>query len=160
MGNDQSKKMGNSFYIYFLGSVCTLSILSETRPQETGNESNETANENQVLENNSVDVVISNCVINLAPDKLKVFKEAHRVLKSDGRIYVSDIVLLGELDEEKKTDKNLLSGCVAGALLKEDYLKLMGEAGFKVSILSEDKEISKKQYEGINLESLKVEGRK
>ena len=112
------------------------------------------------LESNSVDVVISNCIINLAPDKLKVFKEAYRVLKSNGRIYVSDIVLLEELDEEKKSDKNLLSGCVAGALLKEDYLKLMKDAWFKVSILSEDKDISKRQYEGINLESLKVEGKK
>lgn len=112
------------------------------------------------LENDSVDVVISNCVINLAPDKLKVFKEAYRVLKSGGKIYVSDIVLLEELDEEKKSDNSLLSGCVAGALLKEEYLGLIREAGFKVSILSEDKDISKRQYEGINLESLKVEGKK
>ena len=112
------------------------------------------------LENNSVDVVISNCVINLAPDKSKVFEEAFRVLKTGGKLYVSDIVLLEELSEEKKNDENLMVGCVAGALLKEKYLDLMGKAGFEISILSEDKEISKTQYQGINLESLKVEGSK
>jgi SAM-dependent methyltransferase len=109
---------------------------------------------------NKFDVIISNCVINLAPDKLKVFKEAYRVLKKDGRMYVSDIVLLKELDEEKKNNPYLLTGCVAGALLKNDYLGLIREAGFKVGILGEDKEISKKQYNGIALESLKVEALK
>jgi len=99
-------------------------------------------------------------VINLAPDKSKVFEEAFRVLKTGGKLYVSDIVLLEELSEEKKNDENLMVGCVAGALLKEKYLDLMGKAGFEISILSEDKEISKTQYQGINLESLKVEGSK
>jgi len=106
---------------------------------------------------NRFDAIISNCVINLAPDKLKVFKEAYRVLKKGGKMYVSDIVLLKELDEEKKNNPYLLTGCVAGALLKNDYLSLIRKAGFKVSILGEDKEISKKQYNGIPLESLKIE---
>jgi len=110
------------------------------------------------LENNSVDVVISNCVINLAPNKDKVFSEAFRVLKSNGRLYVSDIVLLESLTKEQKTDKKLLSGCVAGALLKEDYLKKITDAGFKIKILDENKSISKQQYNGIALESIKVEG--
>lgn len=112
------------------------------------------------VDDNSVDVIISNCVINLAPDKLKVFKEAYRVLKKGGMMYVSDIVLLEELSKEKRQDKNLLSGCVAGALLKDNYLGKMKSAGFKVRILSEDREISKRQYEGVNLESLKVEAAK
>jgi len=114
--------------------------------------------ENLPLENNSVNVIISNCVINLAPDKEKVFSESYRVLKERGRFYVSDIVLLGELSEEQKKDEKLLSGCVAGALQKKDYIKKMQNAGFKVIILGEDKKISKTQYQGINLESLKLEG--
>lgn len=113
--------------------------------------------ENLPFENESVDVIISNCVINLAPDKLKVFKEAYRVLKNDGRMYVSDIVLLGELTEEQRNDEELIAGCVGGALLKNDYLKVVNDAGFNYRILDEDKEISKTQYQGVNLESLKVE---
>jgi arsenite methyltransferase len=110
------------------------------------------------IEDNSVDLIISNCVINLAPDKDKVFKEAFRVLKKGGKIFVSDIVLLGELIREQKQDKELISGCVAGALQKEDYLGKIKNAGFKVKIIGEDKSISKRQYSGINLESLKIEG--
>ena len=110
------------------------------------------------LEDNSVDVVISNCVINLAPDKNKVFAEAYRVLKKGGRMYVSDIVLLKELSEEQKKDESLIAGCVGGALLRDDYLDKIEKAGFKVDILSEDKDISKRQYQGIALESLKIKG--
>jgi len=109
------------------------------------------------LENESVDIIISNCVINLAPDKLKVFKEAYRVLKNTGRMYVSDIVLLEELTQEQRNNDELIAGCVGGALLKEDYLQVISDAGFKYRILDEDKEISKRQYQGFDLESLKVE---
>ena len=113
--------------------------------------------ENLPLEDNTIDVIISNCVINLAPDKERVFSEAYRVLKDRGRMYVSDIVLLGQLTKEQKEDKRLLSGCVAGALQKEDYIDKIKKIGFKVNILEEDKKISKTQYEGIALESLKLE---
>jgi len=109
------------------------------------------------IEGNLIDVIISNCVINLAPNKEKVFRESFRVLKKTGKMYVSDIVLLGELTEKQRNDKNLLTGCVAGALQKEDYLSIARKAGFKVKILGEDKDISKRQYEGIALESLKLE---
>ena len=112
--------------------------------------------ENLPVESGSVDVVISNCVINLAPDKSKVFREAYRVLRSGGRMYVSDIVLLEELSAEQKNDPELLCGCVAGALLKDDYVRKMELAGFEVEILAEDKEISERQYGGIALESLKL----
>jgi arsenite methyltransferase len=112
------------------------------------------------VEDCSIDVIISNCVINLAPNKSKVFEEAYRALKSGGRMYVSDIVLLEELTESQKNDETLLCGCVAGALLKKDYLDEIKKAGFSVEIVSEDKEISKTQYEGIPLESLKVEAKK
>lgn len=113
--------------------------------------------ENLPLQDNSVDTVITNCVINLTPDKAKTFSEAYRVLKPGGKIYLSDIVLLEELSEEQRNDKDLLSGCVAGALLKEDYLNKIENAGFKVRILHENKEISKEQYNGIALESIMVE---
>jgi arsenite methyltransferase len=105
----------------------------------------------------SVDVIISNCVINLAPDKSKVFNEAFRVLKKGGKMLVSDIVLLKELSDMDRNDKNLIAGCVGGAVLKEEYIKLVKAAGFSVKILSEDRGISKRQYSGFPLESLKVE---
>lgn len=82
------------------------------------------------LEDEEVDVVISNCVINLAPDKEKVFKETYRVLKPGGRLMVSDVVLTKPLPDELKNNKELLSGCVAGAILKQDYLNLLKKAGF------------------------------
>ncbi|MCX6713224.1 MAG: arsenite methyltransferase [Candidatus Vogelbacteria bacterium] len=116
--------------------------------------------ENLPADDNSIDVAISNCVVNLAPDKLKVFKEVYRVLKTGGRMYLSDIVLLGDLTEEQRSDSNLLAGCVSGALLKDDYLKIITDAGFQVAVLSEDKEISKRQYQGIALESIKIEAKK
>ncbi len=82
------------------------------------------------VEDEEVDVVISNCVINLAPDKEKVFKEACRVLKPGGRLMISDVVLVKPLPEELKKDKELLVGCVSGAILKQDYLKLLEKTGF------------------------------
>ncbi len=109
------------------------------------------------IKNNSIDIIITNCVINLTPDKTKTFREAYRVLRKGGRMYISDIVLLKELSKEQKNNKDLLTGCVAGALLKEDYLDKIKKAGFDVCILSENKEISKQQYHGIALESLMVE---
>ncbi|TFH03704.1 MAG: arsenite methyltransferase [Methanosarcina sp.] len=108
------------------------------------------------VDDSSVDVIISNCVINLAPDKEKVFREAFRVLKPEGRMYVSDMVLLAELPEDLKNDKDLLAGCVAGAVLKEEYLRLLKKTGFSVEILAEDSDISKRQYGGLPVESLKL----
>lgn len=112
--------------------------------------------DNLPFDDNSVDIVISNCVVNLAPDKLRVFQEAYRVLKSEGRMYISDIVLLKQLTSEQRNDKDLIAGCVGGAVLKKEYLEMITDAGFKVKVLSEDIDISKRQYKGIPLESLKV----
>lgn len=113
--------------------------------------------ENLPLKDDSIDIIITNCVVNLTPDKSKAFKESYRVLRKGGRIYLSDIVLLKEISKEQRNDKDLLTGCVAGALLKEDYLNKIKDAGFDVKILFENKEISKKQYNGIALESLIIE---
>ena len=94
--------------------------------------------ENLPLDDNSVDAVISNCVINLAPDKAKVFKETYRVLKTGGRLMVSDVVLVKPLPNNLKNDKDLLIGCVSGAILKEDYLNLLKKTGFtKITIHKE-----------------------
>ncbi len=112
------------------------------------------------IDDSSIDIIISNCVINLSPDKPAVFREAHRVLKPSGRMFVSDIVLLEELTEDQKNNERLLTGCVAGALLKDEYIHLIKKAGFTVRILNENKSISKEQYQGIPLESLAVEATK
>jgi len=112
------------------------------------------------IDDNSVDVIISNCVINLAPDKFKVFKEAYRVLRSGGKMYVSDIVLVGKLTEEQLKNEDLLTGCVAGALQKTDYLDKIKQAGFETIIIAEDAKISKTQYRNLPIESLKVKAEK
>jgi SAM-dependent methyltransferase len=112
------------------------------------------------VDDNSVNVIISNCVINLAPDKSRVFKEAFRVLKSGGKMYVSDIVLLGKLTDEQLKDEDLLTGCVAGALHIDEYLAKLKQAGFRVNVISEDKEISKTQYNELPIESIKIEATK
>lgn len=82
------------------------------------------------LANGSVDCVISNCVINLAPDKGRVFREAYRVLKPGGRFAVSDIALRKELPPEMAADIEAYVGCIAGAMLIEDYRRGLIEAGF------------------------------
>jgi arsenite methyltransferase len=87
--------------------------------------------ENVPLPDNSVDVIISNCVINLSADKAKVLKEAFRVLKPGGRFAVSDIVVRGEMPEAIRRNFELWTGCVAGALEENTYLELLHQAGFE-----------------------------
>ncbi len=94
--------------------------------------------ENLPVANNSVDVIISNCVINLSQDKPKVFKEAFRVLKPGGRLMVSDIVLLGDLPQEILNSVEAYVGCIAGASKKSDYLEAIKAAGFRqVKVIDE-----------------------
>ena len=87
--------------------------------------------ENLPVGDNQVDIIISNCVINLSPNKERVFKEAFRVLRPGGRLMVSDIVLLKELPEEIKNSVAAYVSCIAGATTKKKYLKEIQEAGFK-----------------------------
>jgi arsenite methyltransferase len=90
------------------------------------------------IEDEQIDAIISNCVINLSPNKQKVFNETHRVLKPGGRLMISDVVLTKPLPEKIKNDDELLSACVSGAILKIDYLKLLKKAGFtKIAIHKE-----------------------
>jgi len=87
--------------------------------------------ENLPVADKTVDVIISNCVINLSPEKEKVFKEAYRVLKNGGRLSISDVVATAELPEDIKMDLSLMTGCIAGAEYVEDIRKIMEIAGFK-----------------------------
>lgn len=87
--------------------------------------------ENLPVADESADVIISNCVINLSPDKKRVFEEAFRILKPGGRLMVSDIVLLSELPEAVKESIEAYVGCLAGAVMKNEYLGAISEAGFQ-----------------------------
>ena len=94
--------------------------------------------ENLPVADNSVDALISNCVINLSPNKSRVFAEAYRTLKPGGRVMVSDIVLLKELPESVRNSAAAYAGCVGGASMKEEYLATVAAAGFKdVEVVSE-----------------------
>lgn len=90
------------------------------------------------VDDDTIDAVISNCVINLSPDKKQVFKETFRVLKKGGRIMVSDIVLLKELPCHVKNSVQAYISCVSGAVLKEDYIKSIKEAGFSDVKITEE----------------------
>ena len=94
--------------------------------------------ENIPVADNTVDIVISNCVINLAPDKGKVFKEAYRVLRPGGRLMVSDIVLLRELPDFIKNSIEAYIGCLSGAIMRDEYIGTIEAAGFhEVRIIEE-----------------------
>lgn len=86
--------------------------------------------ENMPVSNDVADVVVSNCVLNLVPDKEKVFREIYRILKPGGHFSISDIVLVGDLPDKLKTDAEMYAGCVAGAIQKENYLELINESKF------------------------------
>ncbi|MHB8869493.1 MAG: arsenite methyltransferase [Thermoleophilia bacterium] len=92
--------------------------------------------ENLPVADSSVDVIISNCVINLSPDKLRVFSEAYRVIKPGGRLAISDVVALSELPEEVRKDMELYTGCISGASLVSKIEQMLTETGFmKVSVV-------------------------
>ncbi len=94
--------------------------------------------ENLPVEDNSVDVIISNCVVNLSPDKPKTFREAYRVLKPEGRIMISDLVTEGELPEDIRNNFDAWAECISGAMEKGKYLDTIKEAGFReVSVVSQ-----------------------
>jgi len=121
---------------------------------------------------NKADVIISNCVLNLVPDKEKAFKEIFRVLKPGGHFSVSDIVTIGELPESVKSVAELYAGCVAGAIKQEEYLKIIEDTGFAnikvqkervITIPDEimlkyisQKELDELKKKGINLVSINV----
>lgn len=87
------------------------------------------------------DVIVSNCVLNLVPDKNQVFREIYRVLKPGGHFSISDIVLVGQLPDNLRSAAEMYAGCVAGAIQKEEYLGLIRENGFREITIQKEKEI-------------------
>jgi arsenite methyltransferase len=94
--------------------------------------------ENMPLAANIADVVVSNCVLNLVPDKKQAFAETFRVLKKGGHFSVSDIVLVGELPEGLRKSAEMYAGCVPGAIQKDEYLSIIEKTGFtKINVQKE-----------------------
>lgn len=98
--------------------------------------------ENMPITSNVADVIVSNCVLNLVPDKAKAFNEIFRVLKPGGHFSISDVVIKGELPSGLKSDAEMYAGCVSGAIIKEEYLGLIKDAGFENISVQKEKAIS------------------
>jgi arsenite methyltransferase len=122
--------------------------------------------EEMPFENNFADVIVSNCVLNLVPDKQKAFSEIYRVLKPGAHFCVSDIVIKGELNPELRESATMYAGCVAGAMQQEEYLQTIKDTGFinveikKIKVIELPDEIVKKYLteEGIQAYKNKLEG--
>lgn len=91
---------------------------------------------------NRADVVVSNCVLNLVPDKKKAFAEIHRILKPGGHFSISDVVLKGTLPDNLRKASEMYVGCVAGALLKDEYMDIIRDAGFTSVKIQKEKPIN------------------
>jgi ubiquinone/menaquinone biosynthesis C-methylase UbiE len=98
--------------------------------------------EDMPVENDTADVVVSNCVLNLVPDKKKAFAEIYRILKHGGHFSVSDIVIKGELPERIKKSAEMYAGCVAGAVQQDEYLSIINLSGFKNVVIQKTKQIT------------------
>jgi SAM-dependent methyltransferase len=108
------------------------------------------------VDDGSVNAIISNCVINLSPDKDAVFRESFRVLKPGGRFHVSDVVLSRELSQAEKDDLASWAGCKAGALLETDYLARLGAAGFVSVRVDSRSSISEKPWHSATISAFKA----
>ncbi|MDR9398199.1 arsenite methyltransferase [Salibacter sp.] len=98
--------------------------------------------EDMPVNDNVADVIVSNCVLNLVPDKQKVIQEIHRTLKPGGHFSISDIVLVGELPQELRNDAEMYAGCIGGAIQKDDYLGHIKETGFENITIQKEKTIT------------------
>jgi arsenite methyltransferase len=128
-----ARRVGPSGKAYGLDMTDDMLALARENQKKSGVENVEFLKgeiENIPLPDNSVDVIISNCVINLSADKSKVLREAFRVLKPGGRFAVSDVVVRGEVPEEIRRSLLLWVGCIAGALNDDDYVAKLTAAGF------------------------------
>ncbi len=128
-----AKMVGDSGRVYGVDMTSEMIALARKNQQKVGAKNVEFRLgeiEHLPIENGTVDVIISNCVINLSPDKDQVFREAFRVLKPGGRLQVSDIVWTKPVPEDVKEDMEQWAGCVAGALLESDYTAKIAAAGF------------------------------
>jgi ubiquinone/menaquinone biosynthesis C-methylase UbiE len=130
-----ARRVGRTGKAYGLDMTDEMLALAHENQRKAGVENVEFLKgeiENIPLPDNSVDVIISNCVINLSADKDRVLKEAFRVLKPGGRFAVSDIVVRGEVPTEVRRNVELWIGCMAGALEENEYLAKLAHAGFEV----------------------------
>ncbi len=128
-----AKRVGPMGKAYGLDMTDEMLALAEENKRKSGMANVEFLKgeiENIPLPENSVDVIISNCVINLSGDKDRVMREAFRVLKPGGRFAVSDVVVRGEVPAEVRKSMELWVGCIAGALGETDYVKRLAKAGF------------------------------
>lgn len=116
--------------------------------------------ENMPVQADTIDRVISNCVINLVPDKRKAFAEIFRVLKSGGKFAISDVVSRGEISEEYRRDVDLWSGCVSGAVDEELYLQWLRDAGFRDVSVKKEKRYPTDQKLPFQILSITVTGTK
>jgi SAM-dependent methyltransferase len=98
--------------------------------------------ENMPMASNVADVVVSNCVLNLVPDKKRAFAETFRILKKGGHFSVSDIVIIGDLPEGLRKSAEMYAGCVAGAIQKDEYLGIIRQAGFENIVVQKEKTIT------------------
>ena len=136
--------VGESGFVYGIDFSEEMLQKAEANLQKMGYENMQFVKgdiDNMPFGGDMMDVVLSNCVLNLVPDKQKAFEEMHRILKPGGHFCVSDVVLLGELPDSLKQDAEMYAGCVSGALPKEEYLKAIETAGFKEVLIHKQKEI-------------------
>src|SRR3989475_9133477 len=128
-----ARRVGPTGFAYGLDMTDAMLEVAERNRQEAGIENVRFLQgviENIPLPDNAVDVVISNCVINLSADKGQVLREAYRVLSPGGRFAVSDVVFLGHFPQTIRSDLEAWAGCIAGALEEETYRQLLAEASF------------------------------
>jgi arsenite methyltransferase len=165
-----AKRVGPAGKVYGLDMTDEMLALARENQRKAGMENVEFLKgemENIPLPDDSVDVIISNCVINLAADKNRVLGEALRVLKPGGRLAVSDVVVRGQVPTEARRSMELWVGCIAGALEEHDYVRALAKAGFDsihiepTRVYSLDDACQFLTGEGIDVEAIapKVEGK-
>ena len=165
-----AKRVGPTGKAYGLDMTDEMLALANENKRKAGAENVEFLKgeiENIPLPDNSVDVIISNCVINLSADKDRVLREAFRVLKPGGRFAVSDIVTRGQVREDIRRNALLWAGCVAGALDENDYRKKLAVAGFEQITIEPTRvysmEDARKSFQGSGLDfdalAVEVEGK-
>ena len=155
-----SKQVGETGYVIGVDMTPEMVRLARKNAQESGVTNVEFRLgeiEHLPVADSSIDVIISNCVINLSPDKKQVFKEAFRVLKPGGRLSITDVVAIKQIPQNIKQDLGLIAGCIGGAEYVEDIRKMLQDAGFRNIRLeprANSREIVKSWAPGKNIEDL------
>jgi SAM-dependent methyltransferase len=154
------KKVGETGYVIGVDMTPEMVRLARKNAQESGVTNVEFRLgeiEHLPVEDSSMDVIISNCVINLSPDKKQVFKEAFRVLKPGGRLSITDVVAIKQIPQNIKQDLGLIAGCIGGAEYIEEIRTMLQDAGFRNIRLeprANSREIVKSWAPGKNIEDL------